>query len=1170
MTLRLLVALTAFVVFAVYPLDGTRANARPATAEDPASLVDPLVGTSGNGFDGATDTFPGADAPFGMVQWSPDTPSKPAGGGYNYGDSAITGFSLTHVSGPGCSAFGDVGILPTIGAVTDPAAASQPFSHASEVASPGYYEIMVGMPSVRVRLATSTRAGVGSFAFPATPQANLLVNASSNQAGVSDADVRVVGDDEVAGSATSGWFCGMPGKYTVFFALRFDRPFFAHGTWLAKKVMPQTDAATGSGAGAWVSFDTTTDPIVRVKAALSWVSPAGAEGNMRVGATTWSVDDIRASTARQWTAELSRVRVTGGTLAQRRVFYTALYHTMLHPNVFSDADGGYRGFDGRVHRVDPGHLEYATFSGWDIYRTEIPLLALVEPRRTSDMMRSLVHAAQQSGWLPKWSLLNVESAVMGGDPSDPILASAYAFGARDFDAHAALGAMVKGASQTSGPPGQGWYYQRPGLDEYLARGYVINDHTTNVAPVANGASLTLEYSLDDFSIAQMAKSLGDTRTYQTMTARSQNWANLFDRSTGLIAPRDADGAFEQTPITENGQSGFQEGTAAQYTWMVPHDLAALVDGMGGRAKALTQLDAFFSQIDAGQDKPFAWMGNEPSIGSPWAYLTAGAPWKAQKLIRDVMTQLWGDTPDGIPGNDDLGTMSAWYVWCALGLYPQYPAAPVLDLGAPLFPHAAIRVPGGATVDIDAPSAATDTAYVTGVRVNGAASSRSWIAFAPGDRLRLQVAVARSPDEGWAAAPGDAPPSFAGGIAHFPASTTASIAPPMPAQLTLAPGGTASVRFSLANAGTLPVSVAWHADAPTGVSVTPASGRMDLPGAAAHDVDARIAVDSGTPSGLYDVAIAGQADSGALLAHATAAVRVQRSGEALRLAYTADAFDNAVTPLDMRTFATGVQIVVGELPRDLALSPDGARLYVANNASNDVTVIDTASQQAIATVAAGKGPWGIRVSPDGGTVWVANNSDDTVQAIDAATLQARQPIHVGRTPEVIAIAPNGTMLYVSDSTSNDVTPVDVRRGVALDPIAAGARPRALTIAPDGKTVFVSDYGGDCVTPVDVASGKAGAPIPVGVAPRGLAVSPDGKWLFVANFGSNTVTPIDVATLTPHAPIPVGLNPVAIVFAAAGTTAYVVNSDDNDVVPIDVRTLRVGAPVHVGDRPLAIAR
>jgi predicted alpha-1,2-mannosidase len=1028
---------------------------------------------------------------------------------------------------------------------------------------------MLGMPAIRARLAASTRAAIGSFTFPATPQANVLVNASSNQAGVGDADVRVVGDDEIAGSATSGWFCGMPGKYTVYFVLHFDRPFVAHGTWLAKHIMPQTEEAKGAGAGAWVTFDATTNPTIRMKAALSWVGGAGAEVNAHTLGSAWDVDAVRSATARQWSNELSRILVDGGTQVQRRVFYTALYHSFLHPNVYSDADGNYRGFDGQVHRVDAGHVEYATFSGWDIYRTQIPLLAMLEPKRTSDMMRSLVHAAQQSGWLPKWSLVNVESAVMGGDPSDPMLAGAYAFGARDFDARAALRAMLKGATQTTGAPGQGWYFQRPGLDEYLAHGYVVNDHTTNVAPLANGASLTLEYSLDDFAIAQLANALGDRQTYRTMLARSQNWSNLFDRSTGLIAPRDSDGAFVQAPITEWGQSGFQEGTAAQYTWMIPQNLAGLIDGMGGREKAVAQLDAFFTQTDAGQDKPFAWMGNEPSIGSPWAYLAAGAPWKGQRLIRDVMTQLWGDTPDGIPGNDDLGTMSAWYVWCALGLYPQYPAAPVLDVGTPLFPRAAIRVPGGPSIDVNAPLASTDNAYVEAVRINGAPLRKSWIDFSPSRPIRLDVSVGNKPNEHWASSPGDAPPSYGPEALHFPPSTTAAILPPNPAQLTVAPGASVGFEFAVGNAGDTAESISWHVENLDGVTVTPSSGRTDAPPGSSHVIDGKLAVDGRVAEGLYDASIAGASDNGAAVARATVFLRVLRPGDSLRLAYVADPFDNAITPFDVRTHAAGKPIIVGEFPRDVALSPDGKHAYVANNASNDVSVVDTATQTVVATVPVGKGPWGIRVTPDGLHVWVANSSDNTVQEIDTTTLQAQKPVPVGADPEALAITQDERRLYVADVGSNDVTPVDLISSAPLAPIKVGARPRGIAIAPGSAMLYVSNYADNSVTPIEAATGNAGAAIPVGTGPRGLAISPDGRWLFVDNFGTGTVTPISVVTRLPAPSIAVGLNPVAIAVDATGSTAFVVNAGDNDCVPIDLRTLSVGTPIRLGDRPMGIS-
>lgn len=1140
----------------------------PAAAESTDSLVDPLVGTSGNLTDGPSDTFPGADAPFGMVQWSPDTTSQPAGGGYLYNDDQITGFSLTHLSGPGCAVFGDISILPTIGPISEPPVPKQPFTHVTEQASPGYYALALGQPSILSRLAVTTRSGLGSFTFPQTPQANILINAASNQAGVASASVRFVSDEEVVGSATAGWFCGMPGSYTVYFALRFNRPPLSYGTWLGDHVSSQSAQANGARAGAWATFDTTNQQTVKLQAALSFVSVDGALGNLRREASTWDVDAVRNATAAAWRAELNRVRVEGGTPLQQRVFYTALYHAMLHPNVYSDADGSYTGFDGRVHRADPGHVEYATFSGWDIYRTQIPLLALLDPQRASDMMRSLVHVAQQSGWLPKWSLLNAESAVMGGDPSDPIIAGAYAFGARNFDVRAALAAMIKGATQAGGVPGQGWYIQRPGLGEYQELGYVVNDHTTNVAPVPNGASLTLEYALDDFSIAQLAQSSGDEATFRTMMARSQNWSNLFDQSSGLMAPRDRGGAFMQTPITENGQSGFQEGNAAQYTWMVPQDLRALVDAMGGSAAATAKLDLFFTQLDAGQDKPYAWLGNEPTIGSPWVYLSAGAPWKAQRVIRDALTQLWGDTPDGIPGNDDLGTMSAWYVWCAMGLYPQYPAAPVLDIGAPLFSRIVVAVPGEGGITIVAPLASADNAYVESLRLNGKPWSRSWISFSPSRPVRLDFALGSTPNPQWAASAGDAPPSYELGAPRFPASTLVSFSLDN-AELRIEPGGTSDFPFAINDAAGSS-SVSWRAVAPANFVLSESSGSARLSAGTNPVAGVHLSVSSSTRPGLYNVTILGTVDSGALIQRVTRVVRVGREGGEIPVAYVTDFFDDSITAVDPETWAFGTPIAVAQYPRDLTVSPDGQRAYTAGEGANVVSVVDLARHSTIATIRVGTSPWGIRISPDGRTVWVANNGDNTVQPIDTSRLVAGAPIRVGLAPGDLAITPNGAILFVADQNSDDVTPIDVHRQVALAPIPVGARPRGLALTPDGKTLFVSDMGSDSVTPIDVATLQAQAPLGVGVAPRGLAVSPDGQWLYVTNFGTNDVTPIEVATRRVGRAIPVGLNPTAVTFDASGKTAIVAQSGDNDCVLIDVQTRTVSAPIPVGTRPTAIAR
>ncbi len=598
-------------------------------APDPTTLVNPFIGTSGTQQGGPIDTFPGADVPFGMLQWSPDTPSQNAGGGYEYNDHAITGFSVTHLSGPGCSVFGDFAVLPTLGPVTDPAEAKDAFSHAHEQASPGWYALTLD-DGVAVALTVTARTGLGSFTFPASTTANLLVNASSAQAGVTAANVEVIGNDEIAGSATSGAFCGMPDAFTVYFAARFDRPFSAHGTWRGALATPGSNVSRGAGSGAWVTFDTTRDDVVKMKVAISYVSVAGALANLRAENSGWDLDAVHSAALQMWRNVLARIAISGGTLGEQATFYTALYHAMLHPNVYSDDDGLYRGFDGKVHRVRRGHTEYANYSDWDVYRSQIPLVALLDPDRAGDMMQSLVDAAQQSGALPRWARVNAPTSVMGGDSVDAVLAGAYAFGARDFDVRGAVGAMVRGASDPDLPRVDGWYVERPELAEYLRYGYVVNTHTTSVAPVPNGASETLEYALDDFSIAQLARAAGETDVYRAFLRRSSNWENVFDTATGLVAPRDSDGAFMQTAIADAGQSGFQEGNAAQYSWMVPQDANDLIAGMGGRAQAQRRLDTFFTELDAGQNLPYAWLGNEPSLGSPWIYLSAGEPWRGAR------------------------------------------------------------------------------------------------------------------------------------------------------------------------------------------------------------------------------------------------------------------------------------------------------------------------------------------------------------------------------------------------------------------------------------------------------------------------------------------------------------------------------------------------------------
>ncbi len=1080
----------------------------------------------------------------------PDTPSQNAGGGYEYTDTTITGFSLTHLSGPGCNVFGDFAMLPTIGDVGDPATTQQNFSHATETAAPGYYAVSLGAPAIRAELSVTARSGLGTFTFPANTQANILINPASNQAGVTDASIRIVGSNEIEASASSGFFCGMPDRYTVYYVARFDRAFSASGV---------LHGGQGPHAAGWVRFDTTHNPVVRVQVTISFVDAQGARNNLATEAKSWDIATVRNNALAAWQQMLSRVEISGGTRSEERQFYTALYHTMLHPNLISDADGRYRGFDGNVHHVKPAHAEYANYSDWDVYRTEIPLIALLVPDQVSDMEQSLVDAYVQSGWLPRWPVVNQPSSVMGGDSVDPVIAGGYAFGARDFDVRTALQGMVKGATDTTSAAGYGWYFERPQSSEYQKYGYIPNYYTTSVSPVPNGASETLEYALDDASIAAFARAIGNSATYQRLLPRANNWITIFDTQTAWIAPRNADGAFLQTPIAESGQSGFQEGNAAQYTWMVPQDLPDLVRGMGGRDAAVAKLDTFFSQLNADQDKPYAWMGNEPSLGSPWTYLAAGEPWRAQAIVRTVLMTLYMDTPDGIPGNDDLGTMSAWYIWCAMGLYPQFPAMRELDIGSPLFPHIVIRAPRGPTITIDAPAASDTTPYVTALRVNGAATQHTWLALPLRGSVHLDFDLASTPNKAWGAAAADAMPAFAPSDAAFPPSTPVRVTL-SDAAVQLTPGSSnASATLTFENTGDSPASVTWRLMTQDGLSVTPKVGSITtLDPKSSHNVS--IVLASGT-SGLFSVRVTGVDGHGAQLQPVTLDVRAQQDNERLPLAWIANRFNNTVMPYDMRTGALGTPITVKDEPRDGVLTPDDRLYFVADRSAKTVSVIDTVQNKVIADVAVGNSPNGLAITPDGATVWVANYDDGTIQPIDVRTLQAGKPLAVGTGPRYIAIAPDASRLYVTIQGSNAVVPVAYHVGTVLAPIPVGQRPVGIAISPNNAKLYVVDNGENSVSVVDLSSARVIARVPVGVEATYVSVDPSGKLAYVANYATTAVTPIDLTTNTAKPDITVGGEPFDVEWLHDGSAAIAILHRDNALVRID-RSGRTSAPLFLG--------
>jgi predicted alpha-1,2-mannosidase len=733
---RLVRIVSGGVLLAAGLLAGASAAAAPAGAfrvTDPADAVNPFIGTAADG-----DDFPGADTPFGMVQWSPDTTSRPDGGGYAYGDSAISGFSLTHLSGPGCRAAGDIPVLPTVGAV-DPAATDS-FSHAGETASAGYYRVAL-RNGVTVQLTATTRTGMARLRFPATARANLILRLAGSQRTDSATSFTVRSRTEVQGSATSGNFCGTGTRYTVYFDLRFSQP-------LTRSTRP------GPGTAA-LTFDTTRRRTLLVKAGISYVSAAGARQNLAAENPGWDFTATRDRAHDAWNAMLGRVQVGGGSATQQTVFYTALYHSLLHPNVFSDDNGQYRGIDGRVHTVDPGHAAfYTNFSGWDIYRAQAQLEALVAPAVASDTAQSMLDDYAQDGMLPKWTQNNAETYFMVGDPADAVLADYYAFGARGFDVPAALADMIAQATKP-GPV-------RPGL-RYLTRpGYVpIGASSYGCCNYYEPVSTTLEYDTDDFAISALAGALGDSQAAALFRRRAQDWRNLLNPASGLVQRREADGAWAPG-FAPAATTGFVEADARVYTGMVPFNLAGLTRAKGGRAAMSAYLGTVLRSFTGARGD--AWMGNEPSLELPWEYDYIGQPARTEQTVRRIQDQLWTDSPGGAgDGNDDLGGLSAWYVWSALGVYPMTPGTADLALGSPVFPRAVLTLPAGRRLTILGAGAAAGAPYVRSATWNG----RSWEdAYAPPAALArggtLRFALGTSPAAGWATAPAAAPPSYGAG------------------------------------------------------------------------------------------------------------------------------------------------------------------------------------------------------------------------------------------------------------------------------------------------------------------------------------------------------------------------------------------------------------------------
>jgi predicted alpha-1,2-mannosidase len=760
----------SFVFLLLIAVAASAQNAAPAY-----DSVNPFIGTAGEG-----NTFPGATLPLGMMQWSPDT--RPDGW-YHYKDSTIRGFSLTHISGAGCTVYADVPILPWI---TELSASSgspndfvTPFSHDHEQAHPGYYTVTFDN-GVKTELAVTTRAGIGRFVFPADAIRMLIFKAAAG-ATIDDpkresdfSTIEVVGNDTVTGIVHSGGFCQSDTNYVLYFVAKFSKSFSSYGTFSGdhsgnktgdtpNRTAPGSRSASGHKAGAYVAFPSSNknEPVV-MKIGISFVGLENAAQNLASEIPGWDFDAVHAAARTTWAEMLDRVQTDGGTADQRSIFYTGLYHMLLSPSIFSDGNGDYIGFDKKIRRLPAGEAQYANVSDWDIYRSLVQFQALLLPAETSQMMQSLVRDAEQSGWLPRWPVANDVSYVMGGDSPAILLSSAYAFGARNFDTASALHFMIKGATEPgTGPHGGS---ERPQLTDYLSRGYIPVDDRQEF-----GASITLEYTSADFAVSQFAAAMGDHAHAASLLRSAQNWRQLFDSESGFIRPRTAGGTFiigwDPDHLTPHhvkswdtfDQMGFEEGSTWQYTWMIPYNYAGLFKAMGGNQNVVPKLDKFFVDV-SGWGKPAFTVANEPDFCAPYAYVWTGSPWKTQEVVDRIRRETFTTKPDGLPGNDDLGATSGEYVWNALGMYPVIQGVGGLTLSTPMFPRAVIKFGNGNTLDI---ASKGEGIYVQSVELNGKPYDSAWLPLSKldGGKNRLEFTLGKVANNSWASRIQDLPPSF---------------------------------------------------------------------------------------------------------------------------------------------------------------------------------------------------------------------------------------------------------------------------------------------------------------------------------------------------------------------------------------------------------------------------
>ncbi len=730
-------------------------------------FVNTMTGTDAHGH-----TFPGAALPGGMVQLSPDTDIKGWDwcSGYHYSDNSLMGFSHLHRSGMGAGDWGDVLLMPGTGDLKiKPGDKTNPdegyrsgFSHNEEKSSPGYYSVYLKDYGINAELTITPRTGFHKYTFPESENSHIIIDMHH---GISDscldAMVKIISDDEVTGYRESKGFV----KYQkVYFCAKFNKPFSSSGTWKGEKINPGSRQESGPHIGAFINYVTSEKETVKVKVGISYTSIDQARLNMKTEIPHWDFARVKEQASDIWNKALGKIEVKtdddkNPDRQKLNTFYTAMYHSLLFPATFSDVDGKYTGLDNKIHTAE-GFIYSSDFSLWDTYRTEMPLLALIEPERNRNAINTMIAQYEQGGWLPTPQQFgNCYTNDMIGDHPAPAILDAYMKGIKNFDTEKAYQAVKKNATEI--PPPEHRSKGRVGLKYYHDYGYIPYDKERQ------SVSRTLEYAYNDWCVAQFAKALGKDDDYELFSKRALNYKNVLDTLSRFARPKNSNGSwlepFDPRFIGHGAQRHYTEANAWQYTWFVPHDVGGLIDFFGGQEKFTEKLDSLFSvDSDIPESVPdvtgligqYA-HGNEPSHHITYLYNYAGLPWKTQKIVREVMDNFYDDGPAGLCGNEDMGQMSAWYIMSAMGFYPVAPGQNIYSIGSPLFNkiiiHPDEKYNNIKKFTIEALDNSPDNKYIQSASLNGIPLNKPYFGHAEiknGGTLVLQMGP--EPNEKWGA------------------------------------------------------------------------------------------------------------------------------------------------------------------------------------------------------------------------------------------------------------------------------------------------------------------------------------------------------------------------------------------------------------------------------------